>query len=227
MRRLFSLIWSCLAAACGLISEDVADFKLRLPEKPFTVDSAAWGLLLTAPTVPEVPCSANCSDVALAWCREGACSSDCDGDRCQAHVALSMRQMFSLAMEAPELMALDEKAVITVSVDGISFRIDESSFGTATPPLAIYLAPIDVVAPPDTRAQLVGNIEAVPPGTDVPVVREVVLAADGRTVVKKFMEDFRTPFNVILTGQVDFHGGDPTPSGRLTGVMVVKAHAGL
>lgn len=226
MKRLLLVLAAASAGSCGLISSDVTHFQLGIPEKPFTVDTADWKLDVSG-QFPAIPCSADCSAATAQVCSMGTCTADCDGTNCQAHVALSMRQMFNLAVESPELQTIDDQAAISVTVDAISFRVDENTLNVATPPLTVYLAPIDVVDSSDSRAQAVGTIVSVPPGVATPYVGQVDLTAEGRQVMKSYMENFRTPFNVIIAGRVDIRAGDPVPDGRLVGVVAVKAHAGL
>lgn len=226
MRRLSLALLAALGGACGLISSDVTDFQLDLPEKQFTVDTADWELSVMGDTFPAVSCAADCAALASMTCVD-TCSADCDGTNCQVHVPISIRQMFNLAIESPELQTIDEQAAISVTVDAIAFRIDEDTMNVATPPLAVYMAPIDVITIEDMRAQQVGTILPIAPGTPMGTTGQVDLTTAGREVLAAYMEDFRTPFNVIVAATVDIRAGDPVPMGRLSGVVTVDAHAGL
>jgi hypothetical protein len=45
--------------------------------------------------------------------------------------------------------------------------------------------------------------------------------------MEQYMSNWRTPFNVIVSGTATISAGDPVPSGKLTGVVTATAHAGL
>src|SRR3954451_1684389 len=103
---------SLLASASGLISSDVTDFNLKLPEKPFNVDTADWMLAVQTSTMPSISCPpADCTAAAEMFCAAGKCTSDCDmGAHCAAHVPVSVSQPFDLAHESPELQTIDSQA---------------------------------------------------------------------------------------------------------------------
>ena len=41
------------------------------------------------------------------------------------------------------------------------------------------------------------------------------------------MDNFKTPFRVIVGGNVMVNGGQPTPAGKLVGAVQADAHASL
>jgi hypothetical protein len=231
MRPLASIALAALAAfallgACGLISSDVTDFSLRLPEKPFNVDTADWMLQIEG-TVPAVPCPpADCSNQAATFCDSGACSSACDvGAHCDVTVPIHIFNAFDLATEAPELMKLDAQAIISVTVDSVAFRIDSNSFTTASPVMHLFLAPQGVTDSADPSAIEVGTLEPVAPGQTGEV--SIMFSDAGKAAMEDYMSAYRTPFTVIVSASVHMAAGDPVPEGALAGAVTVLAHAGL
>src|SRR6266571_2331638 len=72
-----------LATGCGLISSDVTDFDLTLPDKKFTIDASGWQVdtanttLFSNGKLASVPCTSTstlCSSAVAV-----ACPSDCFG----------------------------------------------------------------------------------------------------------------------------------------------------
>lgn len=224
MRRIVLAALAVLGAGCGLISSDVDDFALGLPEEEFAVDSANWRLTVTQ--IPSLSCSmVDCAQAAATFCAEGGCTSECgQSGACQVSVDVSIYQTFNL-LERPELRALDEKQGIRVTVDSVSFRVDENTFEPprATPPIDVYMAPLDVTDASSPEAKKVGTIAALPPRFTGE--GDVEFSADGRGHMEAFMESFRTPFNVILKGTITFAAGETVPTGRVKGVITARARA--
>jgi hypothetical protein len=211
-----------LLAGCGLLSSDLTNFNLSFPKKDFRVDSADWHVNGSG-SVPTVPCAAGCSN-ASAFCG-GGCSVDCQqsSQTCQAHVTFALINDYNLATEAPEFQAIADHKVVSVTVDGVYFDITENTLTVATPPLSIYLGPMTATGPGD--AELVGTIASVASHQTGQVT--IDFAANGRAVMKKYMDDFHTPFRTIIAGEETLHAGDPIPSGRLVGSVLATAHAGI
>ena len=55
----------------------------------------------------------------------------------------------------------------------------------------------------------------------------VELTEDGQATLKRYMDDFMTPFNIIVGAELIVGMGDPVPSGAMTANVQVRAHAGL
>jgi hypothetical protein len=214
------------AAGCGLISSDVDDFPLGMPEHPFAVDADAWQLKVTG-DVPSVPCSADCATATTTFCEENdVCSASCGAnDSCQVDLGISIYQMFHLALEQPELMAIDAQASIDVSVDSLVFVVEENTLSRETPPLSVYLAPLTVTDVNDAGAQLIGTIEPI--ATGFVGNGAITFTGDGKATMEAYMKDFRTPFNVLVSGSLAVQGGDAVPMGRLSGHITAIAHASL
>jgi hypothetical protein len=218
---------SLSAASCGLIDSDVTDFNLKLPEKPFNVDTADWMLSVTTETMPAVACPpADCTAAADMFCSGGACTADCDAHaQCAAHVPVSVSQPFDLAHESPELQTIDSQAALKVTVETVVFKVKENTLNVATPPLDLYLAPQGVLDANSPSAVMVGNVESVSPGQigEVPID----FTADGKKAMEMFMSAYQTPFTVIVSGNVTLSAGQEVPKGKLSGVVSVTAHAGI
>jgi hypothetical protein len=215
--------------SCGLIDSDVTDFPLRLPEKEFNVDTAEW--MLSVPgggnTFPTLDCPPlDCAQAVSQVCAGDSCGATCDGNaHCQAQVNVSVFQMFNLSTESPELETIDSQAVVTVTVENISFKVKENTLNVASPPLEVYLAPQGVNDPASTMAVEIGTIASVPPGQTGE--GQIDLTPTGKMAMESYMSNWRTPFNVIVAGEVAISAGDPVPMGRLSGSVTVLAHAGL
>ena len=215
------------AASCSLISSDVTDFNLKLPEKPFNIDTVDWMLTVPGDTMPSLACPpTECTAAADMFCADGKCTSDCDpGAHCQAHVAVSVSQPFDLAHESPELETIDSQAALKVTVEKVIFKVSENTLNVASPPLDLYLAPQGVLDPASGEAVHVGTLEAVNPGQTGEIA--IDFSAEGKKAMEDFMSDYKTPFTVIVAGTVTMHAGEPVPMGKLSGVVSVTAHAGI
>ncbi|MSP15408.1 MAG: hypothetical protein EXR73_02135 [Myxococcales bacterium] len=223
MSRLVPALVAVLFAGCGLIDLDVTAFDLRLPEKAFTVDTAAWQVQGMG-TIPAVPCPpADCAASTAELCAGAACSVACGAaGTCEATVSMSMRHMFDLAQESAELSVVDDKPLIEVTVETIAFKVTENTLNVATPELTVYLAPIDVTDASDERAEPVGLIPSMQ-GGEVGTFT-VGFTATGRDVLELYMGNFRTAFNVIVGGKTTIAAGTLVPMGKLVGAVTVEAH---
>src|SRR4051794_27655178 len=86
-------------AGCGLISSDVTNFELMLPDKKFTIDASGWQVNTTNPDLfangqlQRTPCKsmpAVCSTAVHNACSSG-CSGSCntDTDSCELSLDVS------------------------------------------------------------------------------------------------------------------------------------------
>jgi len=224
MIRLFWLPALALAA-CGLVS-DATTVKLHLPAKDFAVDTADWHLTTTAQTVPSIPCSVNCTNSAAQLC-SGSCSADCEQatNSCEAEVPVTLKNDYNLATDAPEYGTIASYSFISVTVDDIFFDITSNTLNLDTPQLTVVIGPQTINGANDSGAQIIGTIPVVHAGQTGRV--DVIFAPNGRAVLKQFMDDFHTPFRVLVTGTETVHGGQSTPAGKLTGSVQADAHASL
>ena len=224
----------CLAvaffSACGLIDTNVTLFKLHLPPKDFRVDAADWGVA-SAETVPAVSCSGTCQSPAMlcpgdsCLCPGDSCTLTCVGGVCAANVQISLSNDYDLANEASGYSAIADQSVVSVVVDDIFFDITMNTLNIDTPALTVVIGPQSITRVGDTGAEIVGSIPPVRAGQIGRV--DVVLSDSGQATLKRFMDDFRTPFRVIVSGTITVHGGDTTPTGKLVGDVQADAHVSL
>jgi hypothetical protein len=222
MIRLFGLATLGALAACGLLSNDITLVRLHLPAKSFSIDTADWRLPPSS-TVPMVPCSAGCGSL----CTGGACTGTCNqaSGNCEADVPVSLKNDYNLAAEAPDYQTFASLNVVSVTVDDIYFDISSNTLNVDTPELEVVMGPPTVNSPDDPAAELVGTIPAVRAGQTGRV--DLVFAPNGQAVLKKYMDNFKTPFRVLVGGDVTVTGGQQTPAGKLVGAVQADAHASL
>jgi hypothetical protein len=209
--------------ACGLVESDIARFDLTLPKKPFRLDTADWMLTLEDATMPSVECPAtDCAAAAAGFCAEDACDAACVAGTCQLQVNVAISQTFNLDLEAPELDALENQPVIDVTLDTVGFDVTTNTLNVTTPPLAVFMAPQGIMDPTNSEAVEVGAIEPIPPGTTGRV--PLVLTDPGKVSMKSFLDNYKTPFNIFVAGQITVQAGDPVPEGALAGEVLVTAY---
>ncbi len=224
------------AGGCGLISSDVTDFDLTLPDKTFTVDTSQWMLDSTdVGTVTSVKCAADPSGCEAALqaskaCKADQCTASCSGSdaaaTCQLAVLVSLYQMVNLVMEKPELQTINDQPLVGVQIDKLEYQVTENTLNVPTPPMVLYVAPSTVMAPGDPMSHVIGTIPAIPAG-QTQALMAVDLSVDGQAELAKYMGDYKTPFNIIVGSTLDVKMGDAVPSGRLTAKVKVTAHAHL
>jgi hypothetical protein len=229
MLRLSSVFLLATVASCGLVNPNVTDFALKFPESDFTIDTADWNIQGSG-NVPSVPCSLDCGAAASQICGSGSgCSADCETttQTCQAHITESLVKMYNLATQAPEYQTIADQPVAKVTIDNIWFQINDgnNTLNVDTPPFQVFMAPETVMDPSDPSAKLVGTVNSVPAGFTGKGT--LTFAQGGKANMEAFMDDFHTPFNVIVSGIVDVKGGEPTPMGKLIGFVSADAHAGI
>ncbi len=227
--------FACLAAllsfasACGLIDPDIADFDLTLPEKEITIDTMQWELTDDA-TLPAVPCAnmeAICTTAIDQTCgADGVCFGSCDGTNCQVKILIALWNTFDLAAEKPELQEIEGQPLVSVTIEKIAISVTENTFSQQSPPFTIYAAPQGVMAPGDPLAKEIGTIVPINPGETFNR-RDINITPEGQQNLREFMKEYAVPFNIIVGGELDLVAGDPIPTGRLTAVVNVDAHAGL
>lgn len=217
-------------AGCGLISSDVTDFTLSLPEHKVTVDTADWKLA-AMDEMPAVDCGGNegvCSDGVSQYCgADGVCFGACGAEQtCEVTVVVALWQKVDLAAESPELMSINDEPLVSVTVDHIQYSVIENTLNVASPELTVYAAPQSIMSPGDPLAQEIGTIAPIQPGETV-TDRDIDLTADGQATLASFMQDYHTPFNLIVGSEVLIQAGDPMPTGHLVAGVKATAHAGL
>lgn len=223
-----------LLSSCGLIDSDVTNFDLTLPDKAFSVDASGWQVnQQAADTFLNMSCSSSpmiCSSAATQACPMN-CSGSCGtASKCELELNISAYKSIDLVMEKPELNSINDKPVIKVTIDSVSYSVTSNTLNVATPEMGVYVAPITVMDPKDPMAKQVGIIASVPAGATV-ASRDMTYTADGKQALIDTMSTYKNPFNVIVGTSADnpivIKAGDSVPMGKLDAVIQIKAHAGL
>jgi hypothetical protein len=221
-----------LVSGCGLISSDVTNFDLTLPDKNFSVDAESWDVTdQEAQAVLATDCSGNpglCNAAAEAACPMN-CSGTCNGtsQTCDLALDVSLYQGVDLLMEKPELQSINDEPVIKVEIDSVTWEVTSNTLNVATPPMTVFVAPMSVMDPASPDARAVGTIDAVGPGEVTDGPRQIAFTATGKADLIAAMSTFKTPFNVIVGSTIVVTSGTPFPQGKLDAVVHIKGHAGL
>jgi hypothetical protein len=226
----FAFVVAAMSGGCGLISSDVTNFDLTLPDKTFTVDTQQW-MLTNADTFLSTDCSANrgeCAAAANQVCKSVTCFGSCDAstNTCDAQVLVSLYQTINLLTDKPELKQINDAPLVNVHIDSIDYVVTENSLNIDTPELQLYVAPATIMAPGDPQASEIGTIAPIPAGTTPPMMT-ITIGSDGQAALSKFMGDYMNPFNIIVGTTLDLKMGSTIPMGRLTATVKVAAHAQL
>jgi hypothetical protein len=215
---------------CGLISSDVTNFDLTLPDKTFTVDTSQWMVTQQqADAATSVSCAGNpgiCATGAQQACTKVTCTGTCDASNfCELDVQVALYQMVDLLNEKPELKTINDQPLVGVHIDKIEYQVTENTLNVATPELGLYVAPSTVMAIGPDAVQI-GTVPSIPAGQTPPLMA-VDLGADGQAALAKYMGDYKNPFNIIVGSTVPISHGATVPMGRLTAKVKVTAHASL
>jgi hypothetical protein len=220
------------ASGCGLISSDVTDFDLTLPDKEFTVDSASWDVTeQEAQAFLSTRCDTSplvCSSAARQACPMN-CSGECNEttDTCDLALDVSLVQAVDLLNEKPELKSINDEPLIKVTIDSVTWEVTANTLNVATPEMLVYVAPESVMDPNDPQAKAIGTIMPVAAETLTDGPQQLAFTPTGKADLIAIMSTFRNPFNVIVGSTLVVRSGDPLPAGRLDAVVHIKAHAGL
>jgi hypothetical protein len=230
MLRLCLFAAAVAATGCGLISSDITDVDLSLPSKTYTVDSDSFDVRGDPGPVLSMSCepgNGTCEVAAEQVCTEGQCLGECGAaSTCDLIIPIHPYTTVDLAAEKPELAEIDAADLVDVEIDSITYAVSMNSFDRDTPPLVIYVAPANLTTPEPPNAVVVGTIPAIPAGTTIETT-EIQMTATGRDRLIDAMEDFRTPFNIIVGADLRLTEGDTIPTGALTTTLSITAHAGL
>lgn len=220
-------------ASCGLISSDVTNFDLTLPDKKFTIDTASWQvdemaanfyLMQSCATSPDV-----CSTAVEQACAMG-CTGTCNAAKtCDLSLDVSLSQPVNLVMEKPELKSINDEPVIKVTIDSVTYEVTSNTLSVDTPEVTVYVAPMSVVNvdPTDPQIKAIGTIAPVPAGQVTSSPQPIMFTSEGRAELVNIMSSFKTPFNVLVGSTLVVTSGQPVPTGRLDAVVHIKGHAGL
>ncbi len=237
MRSSLFAVWALGSAlvtpflgGCGLVSSDITDFDLFIKDKQFTVDTEQWELS-DVPAYTMIDCSQSagiCAAAAEQACAEGQCFGRCDvaTDTCELQVVVALWQMVDVKTENSELNTIDDQPVIDVTIDAIDYEVNENTLTIDTPEFTVYVAPSTIMSPGDPEAEAIGTIPGISSRTMIGLT-SIELTDDGKATLKTYMDDFMTPFNIIVGAELIVGMGDPVPSGSMTANVQVRAHAGL
>jgi hypothetical protein len=220
------------ATGCGLISSNVTNFDLTLPDKTFSVDTSSWNLMpAVVPGFLSTSCAASpnvCASAAATVCKTGTCAGSCDATTktCDLSLDVSLYRPVDLITEKPELKTINDQPLITVTIDSVQYEVPTNSMNVATPEMTVYVAPMSVMSPTDPMAKPIGTIASVPAGMVLPRT-DMVFTATGKAELVTVMNNFKTPFNVIVGSTLSLHDGSTLPSGKLDAIVHITAHAGI
>jgi hypothetical protein len=224
-------IGALLLSGCGLISSDVTNFDLTLPEKSFSVDASGWQVNQQAADAFLMTSCASSPNICTS-AASNACPMDCTGEcstttnMCVLHLDIGVYQMIDLVTEKPELKSINDEPVIKVTIDSLTYRIPQNTLNVDTPQMNVYVAPMSVMDPNDPMAKQVGTIAAVAAGQTVGMA-DMAYTTGGKQNLIDVMSTYKTPFNVIVGSDLEIQQGDPVPTGKLDAVVQIRAHAGL
>jgi hypothetical protein len=218
------------ATGCGLISSDVKDFNLALPDKKFSVDTSSWQvdqskadlfLNLGCAGTPNV-CSAGVANACPMNCT-GSCDSTTS--KCDLSLDVSLYTPVDLVTEKPELKTISSEPVIKVTIDTVTYEVTANTLSVDTPALAVYVAPMSVMSPKDPSAKQIGTIAPITKLSTTSAPLTMTYTTSGKQALIDIMSTFKTPFNVIVGSTLMIKSGDKVPTGKLDAVVHITAHA--
>lgn len=233
MKLMFSrvgvLAMVAAVSGCGLISSDITDFDIAL-NKDFTIDTGTYQVDQAS---ANALLSTSCTSMPTA-CMTGAmsvCPMDCSGTcaasgTCELDLDVSLYQMVDLLNDQSQLKAFDDRPVIKVAIDKVTFSVALNTLNVATPAMDVYVAPMTIMDPEDAMAKKIGTIPAVPAG-GTPTDAEVQFTATGKQDLISTMGMFKTPFNILVGTTLVVTNGTPVPMGKLDGTVRIIGHAGI
>lgn len=236
MTYLRLLVAACVLSAtgCGLISSDVTNFDLTLPDKKFSVDTSSWQVNMAAANVylmqtcdPTKPPPNVCSSAVAQACQTG-CSGSCDTSsrKCDLSLDVAAHQAVNLVMEKPELSTINNQPLIHVTIDSLQYEVTNNTLSIATPAITIYVAPMSIMDPNDPMAQKVGTVDPIPAMTTV-ALKDLTFDPSGKQNLVTIMGSYKTPFNVLAGTTLTVMDGQMLPTGKLDAIVHIKAHATL
>ncbi len=220
-----------VGSGCGLISSDVTNFDLTLPDKNFSVDADSYEIT-DAEVQPLLSTSCAGNPGICSTAAQTACPMNCDGEcnasqTCDLALAVSLYQNVDLLAEKPELQQINDEPVIKVTIDSVTWEVPSNTLNTEVPPLTVFVAPMSVMDPNSPDAKPIGTISGVAPGEVTDGPQQLAFTATGKADLVAAMSTFKTPFNIIVGSTIVITEGQSVPQGRLDAVVHVKGHAGL
>ena len=229
--RVGALVAIAMGAGCGLIDSDVANIDLSLPDKNFTIDASGWDV---DPAATMALTSTSCAAMPSA-CDQGAqaaCPMDCTGrcgtsSTCELDLDVSLYQLVDLYAEKPELQSINDRAIIDVTIDTMTYTVTANTLNIDTPEMQVFIAPMSIMDPNDPTAEQIGTIPAVAAGTTTMGAVPFQFTAAGKAKLVDIMASFKSPFNILVGSKLTVTSTTPVPTGRLDAVIKIKGHAGL
>ncbi len=220
-------LMAAFTASCGLIDADVTTFDLSMPERTFTVDTDQWALSAPGGVFPDIPCQFDANACTIAedeYCGTDRCRVECVAQSCELTVRVSLQSRVELYNERPELQSIDDQPLVEVSIENVHYTVTENTLNFDTPAFTLYLAPQNVMSAPASEADEVGHVPSIPRSRQQ-ARSDVEMSPEGKDALSRYMRDYRTPFNLILSTEVTLRGGDPLPMGRISADVGVDASA--
>jgi len=230
IRPAIGVVVSLWLASCGLISSDVTNFDLTLPDKKFSIDTASWQVNQTAANLylsQSCTTSTMCSSLVTQACKM-VCSGSCSPTHtCDLSLDVALSQPVDLVMEKPELKTINDEPVIKVTIDSVTYEVTNNTLNVDTPEVTVYVAPMSVIKPTDPMAKPIGTIAPVRAGQTTTGPQPIMFTPTGQADLVNIMSTFKTPFNVLVGSSLVVKSGQPVPAGKLDAVVHIKGHAGL
>jgi hypothetical protein len=230
LRWAIGVVSGVALAGCGLISSDVTDFDLSLPDKKFTIDASGWTVKQSdADSVLLMSCtsSSKCNAAIQLVCPLG-CSGSCNTSQtCDVSLDIDRSQTVNLLAEQPDLKSVNNEPAIKVTIDSVTYDVVTNTLNVDTPEIAIYVSPMSVIKSSDPAATKIGTIASIPAGWTTTSSQPIKFTATGQADLIKQMSSFKTPFNVLESSSIVISRGQMVPTGKLEAIVHIKAHAGL
>ncbi len=213
---LLSLLPLFLLSSCAIVDDSITDFTFRLPEKEFSVDTAQFGMDLSAhEEIPSVACpgSPACSELGTDF----SCGTS---GTCEATITYDLKSdIIRLSEEVEEFAVVTSQDHVNVSFKYIQMEVMVNTLNFDLPPMELYIAPQSVTTLFDGNGNLsagvilLGTLDEIPAGTTD--IMDINLSPNGQQTLTEFVSRPDVPFYLFVAGSTTFSGGDPIPTGRL------------
>lgn len=232
-RRISLCVALILFSGCGLINalDKLKNITFMLPKRMYSVstDDPTWKAP-PAGGIPAVPCGpgglvADCCMPAPGTMLDCVRSPlVCAENKCALKFLFEQVKLVDLAMEVPSLAQFKGQIFSQVLLKEINLELD-NQMNVATPPVGLYVAPMNVMTAADPNAKKLATLPSKPAGFKGPVT--VPLDDAAQQAFSAFAKDFQTPFNIILSTDILVKSGDPVPMGKIDLTVSGTVQAGL
>jgi hypothetical protein len=218
-----------LMSGCGLV--DALD-KLKhgvtfdLPAQTYSVrtDQPAWRS--PPPSgIPPLPCGPG-QLIADCCAAPVDCQSTplvCDAEKCALKFNYEEVKQVNLS-EVAAVKSSNGMVFTDVLLKELDLDVD-NQLNVSTPPVNLYVAPMNATSSSAAGAQMIAVIPSQPPGFKGKVT--VPLDASAQQIFSTFARATQTPFNVILSAPILVKSGDPVPAGHVDFIVSGKVEAKL